>query len=277
MNPEQSQDPFRASSQPQTPVIPFNSSYAHTYTQPSFTQTQFLAGFYGPVTLSPILHSQTPEPDWPDTAQALHSMAMAPAHPYLIQSMHQQAQVLPQVVSPKAEEALKVNPKAQTKKTGKGSRSGRNACTSGISDTDVDEKVKNEGKLVVSGATKAKWDKGTTLKLVEFVCSPENWNKVSNSLSKIMLKASQVVFDNQYTLAQCTTKWNIIFRLYKETRRFLNHTGRGDGNVDPDDDDLITVDINECTGSDIEGNKEEVKKEEKGEKKPKKKRKQAGM
>ena len=47
--------------------------------------------------------------------------------------------------------------------------------------------------------------------------------------------------------------------------------------MNPDDEDLINVDINECTGSDIEENKEEVKKEEKEEKKLKKKKKQASM
>lgn len=77
-----------------------------------------------------------------------------------------------------------VQEKTVASKKGKGARSGKNARSGGHSDTEIkalDEKTKKAVDIVVP----AKWDEGSALKLVEFITSPERWDKVATSLNKI--------------------------------------------------------------------------------------------
>ncbi|EJC97438.1 uncharacterized protein FOMMEDRAFT_163364, partial [Fomitiporia mediterranea MF3/22] len=123
--------------------------------------------------------------------------------------------------------------KPAPRKKGKGSRSGKNARPSGISDTEtsqLDDKLKEEAEIIEQKDTKGKasWDEENEKKLAEYICAPERWSKAQTSIKKYCQEASQTILD-QYTTDQVITKWHSLFRTYKDTKKWQNHTGGGDG------------------------------------------------
>ncbi|OCB86820.1 hypothetical protein A7U60_g5993 [Sanghuangporus baumii] len=262
MEPENSQDTNKAPPHPPTPSFVYNTPNVHAYTQPAHLQSPFPANFWPPQAPSPSSH--TPEPIIHENISnysqiGYHPMIhtpqpMFPVHPIPIQlppvQQNQVAQDEGQKTKPKGNQE-----KQGTKKSGKGARSGRNARSSGLSDTEIealDERTKKEAEIVIPPKPAAKWSGESTMKLVDFITSPERWEKVTTSIKKICIEASQSLFNNEFTPKQCVNKWQALFRLYKATRRFLNHTGGGDGDEQIIEGNETVIDFNTFDGDDEE-------------------------
>lgn len=130
--------------------------------------------------------------------------------------------------------------KRKAPRKGKGSKSGANSRDAGGSDVEIaalDEKTRAQADITVP-PKRAEWDLESTVKLVEFITSPEQWGNVTTSLSKIcqevffplhlifgdssyfhLLKASQNLFQGKYSTEQCVNKWQSEFRKYKAAKR----------------------------------------------------------
>ncbi|KAL5531328.1 hypothetical protein ACEPAG_4205 [Sanghuangporus baumii] len=261
MEPENSQDANKVPPHTPTPSFVYNTLNACAYTQPAHHQGPYTPTYWPTHTPSPSPH--TPDPTIHDNVPKYPQMGypimhapqpLFPIHSVPIQPP--QVQQTQNVQNESQNTKLKVNQEKQgTKKSGKGARSGRNAHTSRLSDTEIealDEKTKKEAEIVIPPKSMAKWSAESTMKLVDFITTPERWVKVTTSIKKICIEASQSLFNNEFTLKQCVNKWQALFRLYKATRRFLNHTGGGDGDEEIVKANEAVVDFNTFDGDEAE-------------------------
>lgn len=150
---------------------------------------------------------------------------------------------------------------------GRGSRSGANARKGGGSDEEIKalpDQAKKEAELVLP-KKRISWDQDMTMKLVEFLVTPERWEKITLNLRPycttvrsllvsvaltnflIKVKISQDIFNGTVTSDQVYDRWTNVFRLYKDTKRWhVKHTGGGDGDTPLEGSELVTDFENEA-------------------------------
>lgn len=167
---------------------------------------------------------------------------------------------------------------------GRGSRSGANARKGGVSDDEIQKLGKTEKKAaeIVMPKKRMVWDTEKTMQVVEYIILPERWGRMTvnlkqyctevcyksviiNMLSILIhcLQISQRLFGGEITSSQVHDRWTNIFRLYKDTKRHLSHTGGGDGDAPTEGSDLITDFENEAVnnGSDAKADPLQAKSE----------------
>ncbi|EJC97523.1 uncharacterized protein FOMMEDRAFT_162986 [Fomitiporia mediterranea MF3/22] len=247
MEQNSSQNAERPLSQPQTPATLLQALQLHAQTQAATHQIQIPAGSMVPPSPSPAPVVHAPSPEFPDNVRALAALnfhmhqqnqAQTPAH-QPVSSNSSSSHPTPQSSTPAPEVSktakgkAKVEKKVVSRKTGKGARSGKNARASGHSESEIDlltEEQRNDADIIEINEVKiiATWDDESSIKLAEYIATPERWAKVQVSLRNFCQEISQNILP-EYTAEQCLNRWHSIFRQFKDTRRWEKHTGGGDG------------------------------------------------